>query len=182
MALCNFRLDGIDAGDGIPLGAMFYTLPYKDLSEIRKTIDNTGASQALDYGVSILGGNDSNGIQFTMIAWTQLRGTFTVVNLNEEKLTRPFNTGSYYLRFSIIITFTDSTGGQDVIERHVFNSIDPEGNFSLAYNETKTFSFQALTNYSGVHREFDFDFRIYQLYDGVWRTVGQKRGSYDGIQ
>lgn len=182
MALCNFRLDGADAGDGIPLGAMFYTLPYNDLSEIRQTLKNTGASTMLDYGVQILGGNDSDGIQFTMIAWTQLRGTFTVVNLNEDKLSRPFNTGNNYLRFTLVINFTDSSGGQDVIDRQVFHSIEPEGNFGLTYNQTRTFTFQALTGYSGIHIPFDFEFYIYQFYDGAWRTVGQKRGTYDGIQ
>lgn len=176
VGLCNFKMSWDDATGEFPLGALFWPLPFRDESEIHRVVENTDASTKLSYDVVVPGGWNGGGIKYTSIAFTQIKGSFSVVNQNSA--TRPFNTSNQYLRYSLVMRYLD-TGEEKKDTNLVFYSISPNVNDSLAPGATKSYTFHIYTGNSGITRPFTFEFTILQLYDGIWRTVGRQEGTYN---
>lgn len=173
VGICNFKLTGVTSNLPTVPPPLYYPLPYKDIDEVRRVVTNTGASQVLSYGVVIKGGNNSDGIQFTLISRSQIKGTFTVINRNEEGLRRPFNAQDATYSLSI-----EYASGRTAGYSHAkFYELNPDEPHLLEYLEEKTFSFWLLID-NQYEDSFTFDFRVEQEYDGVIRQIGAKQGSY----
>lgn len=106
VGLCNFKMNWDDATGEFPLGALFWPLPFRDESEIHRVVENTDASTKLSYNVVVPGGWNGGGIKYTSISFTQIKGSFSVVNQNSES--RPFNTSNQYLRYSLVMRYLDT--------------------------------------------------------------------------
>lgn len=167
VGMCNFKLNGVTAQIPTTPAPLYYPLPFSDISEIRRTISNTGASSALSYGVIL------ESISITNISYSQIQGTFTVINKNEDQLDRPFNTQD--ASYSLYIT---TEVGRDQWVNDPFYELTPSGSYLLAYNETKTFTFRVLTDYV-YPTPYTYELRIEQEYDGAIRQLGHTTGEYN---
>lgn len=176
IGICNFRLDWDDSAGEFPLGALFFPMPFRNQDEIHRVIECTDASTKLPYRIEVVGGWNGGGIKYTSITFTQIKGSFTIVNNGDES--RPFNTQNNYLRYKLVITFLDS-GEIKTLDNQVFYAIDPNTNENLAPKQQKSYTFHIYTDNSGITRPYTFEFTILQLYDGVWRTVGKQEGVYN---
>lgn len=173
VALCNFKLDKptLQTSSAFPPDHYFWGLPYTVKSQISEYIDGSSATPGPKYTINV----DEKGIRLTSITYTQVRGSFTLVNNGSDS--RPFNTGSDYARFNMTITFLDN--GETVrFSEQLFRDLSPSGNWSLAKGEKKDFTFWIDTGLTAIMRPYEFGLTILQSYNGSYQGVGSVRGSF----